>query len=84
MGWAERLNPNSRYNNYGQKEKEEQIMWETLGRAGKRLFRASVALLIAGALATANKDPKLLLFAPLIQAVAKYLRDKLGLTYFPL
>lgn len=84
MGWAERANPNSLYNlSKVAKEKEAQTM-AAFGRAIKRFSRIGLALLITGILATVKKDPKWLVFAPVINAVAKYLRDRFGLKYIPL
>jgi hypothetical protein len=83
MGWAERENPNSEYNRKNRREKEGQ-MWEKLGRAIKRLARGALALLIAGGVAAATKDPKWIALAPLINATAKWLRDTLGLKNIPL
>lgn len=54
-------------------------IWRTL----KRLGRATLALLIAGAIAAATKDPKWLIFAPVLQALGKFLREKLDIPNFP-
>lgn len=52
-------------------------------RALKRFGRAMVSIVIAGAGAYVAKDEKLILFAPLISGIGKWLRDKLGLKYIP-
>ncbi len=72
MGWEARAS----------KLKEVKV-WDLVGRALKRLGRASAAILIAGGIAAATKEPKYILFAPLIQALAKYLRDKLNISHMP-
>jgi len=84
MGWAERLNYNSWYNRSKVRREREVKMENALTRSLKRLVRSTLGLVIAGAIAYTNKDPKLLLFAPVIQASAKYLRDKFNLEYLPL
>lgn len=84
MGWAERINRERKNSERNEPTIKEAQMWQSLGRAIKRFGRAALALLITGAVATATEDPKWLLFAPLIQAVAKYLRERLGLKYLPL
>lgn len=55
-----------------------------IGNAIKRFSRIGLALLITGILATVKKDPKWLIFAPVINAVAKYLRDRFGIKYLPI
>ena len=84
MGWAERLNPNSEYNKSRVKKESEARKMAAIGRAIKRFGRIGLAVIIAGVLATVKQDPKWLLFAPLINAVAKYLRDRFSLKYLPL
>lgn len=51
--------------------------------AAKRFGRAVVAVLIAGCAAYATKDPKFIMLAPLIQAVAKYLRTRFDISHMP-
>lgn len=58
-------------------------MWEAVGSALKRFARVSFALIIAGAIAAATKDPKWLIFAPVISAVAKYLRKRFDIPNIP-
>jgi len=84
MGWAERLNPNSWYNKSRVKKEREAKEMAAFGRALKRFARSALGLIITGTVATATQEPKWLIFAPVIQAVAKYLRDKLGIKYLPL
>lgn len=50
----------------------------------KRFARASLSILIAGWVAHMQQDPKWLVLAPIIQAAAKYIRQKFGLTNVPL
>lgn len=84
MGWACRLNPRSNCDlGYRKKEKEVQVA-NALGSTVKRFSRIALALLIAGAIARAKEDPVWLIFAPFINAVAKYLRVRFGLKYIPL
>ena len=52
-------------------------------RSLKRLGRALVSIVLAGSAAYIAKDEKLILFAPVLQALGKYLRDKLGLKFIP-
>lgn len=52
-------------------------------RALKRFGRAAVAIFLAGIPAYFGDDPKYLLLAPLLQAVGKWLREKLDLRYVP-
>jgi len=52
-------------------------------RALKRLVRGAASLLISGGLVYATKDAKMIMFAPIINAVAKFLRDKFGIKYMP-
>jgi len=84
MGWAERANPNSWYNRKKVKQEREAKEMAAFGRALKRFARTALALLITGGIATATGEPKLLIFAPVINAVAKWLREKFGLKYIPL
>ena len=49
----------------------------------KRFGRAALAIVIAGLICYTTKEPKMLIFAPLIQAVAKYLRDRFKLKNIP-
>jgi len=46
-----------------------------------RFARNTLALLATGAIAYYKNDPRFLVFAPLINAVAKYLREKYGLKH---
>ena len=50
----------------------------------KRLFRATVGMLLAGALAHFQSDPKYLVLMPILQATGKFLREKFGLKYVPI
>jgi len=52
-------------------------------RALKRFGRATVSIILAGIPAYFGKDPKYLALAPLLQAIGKWLRDKIGLKYVP-
>lgn len=84
MGWACRANPNSDCDPWRNKlEKGVEIMGSFL-RGLKRFGRSLLSLLITGAVAIATKEPSWLIFAPVIQATAKFLRDKFGLKYIPL
>jgi len=46
-----------------------------------RFARNALALLATGAIAYYKDDPRYLVFAPLVNAVAKYLREKYGVKY---
>lgn len=46
----------------------------------KRLGRSLLAVIVTGAVVKYTGDEKYILFAPLIQAGAKFLRDKFSLT----
>ena len=52
-------------------------------RSMKRLGRTLVSILVSGGIAYAAKDDKLILFAPLISAIGKFLRDKFNLKNIP-
>ena len=52
-------------------------------RAFKRFGRATVSILLAGIPAYFANEPMYLALAPVIQAVGKWLREKLGLTHVP-
>lgn len=82
MGWACRLNPGSDCDPRGRKEKEAKDMG-TFIRVLKRFGRATLALLIAGAIAAATKDPKWIIFAPVLQALGKFLRERLDIPNIP-
>lgn len=82
MGWACRANPRSDCDCQRRKEKEAKKM-EAIFRTLKRFGRATIALLIAGAIAAATKNPKWIIFAPVLQALGKFLREKLDLPYIP-
>ena len=84
MGWACRLNPRSDCDPLYRKKKEYEPMDEKLIKALKRWCRAGLAIIISGILIHATKDPKWIILAPIIQALAKYLRDKFGIKYMPL
>lgn len=84
MGWACRLNPRSDCDPRRRKEEREAKKMAAVGRAIKRFSRIGLALLITGILANVKQDPKWLIFAPVINAVAKYLRDRFNLKYLPL
>lgn len=49
----------------------------------KRFGRNIFSLLISGATAYLSDIPQLIIIAPAINAVGKWLRDKFGLTYIP-
>lgn len=49
----------------------------------KRLGRAIMSMVIMGGASYVAQDEKLLLFAPLVMAVGKFLRDKFSLRYIP-
>lgn len=83
MSWACRLNPNSDCDPRYRKKGKEIRMIEALSSAVKRFARAALALIIAGGIAYAAKDPKWLIFAPFIQAVAKYLRKRFDIPNIP-
>lgn len=84
MGWAYRLNPRSDCDPHHRKKERETIMTDALGSTIKRFSRIALALLIAGAIARAKEDPAWLMFAPFLNAVAKYLRARFGLKFLPL
>jgi len=50
----------------------------------KRFGRALVSIGIAGGIAYLQNDPKMLVFAPVLQAIGKWLREKYGLNYIPI
>ena len=52
-------------------------------RALKRFGRSGFSIFLAGIPAFFGNDPRYLLFAPVLQAVGKWLRDKLGLNFIP-
>ncbi len=52
-------------------------------RALKRFGRAMVSILIAGASVYVTQDEKLIVLAPILAGIGKWLRDKLGLKYIP-
>ena len=52
--------------------------------AAKRFGRAAVSIILTGALAIYAKDPRFLVLAPVIQAGAKWLRNKFKLRNIPL
>lgn len=56
---------------------------DSFWRSMKRLGRALVSVGVLGGAAYLQKDPKLLVWAPVLQAVGKFLRDKFGLKYIP-
>lgn len=56
---------------------------DSFWRSMKRFGRALASILIGGGAAYVAKDPKLIILAPVVQAIGKWLRDKLGLKYIP-
>jgi len=56
---------------------------DSFWRSMKRFGRAVVSILIGGTAAYVAQDTKLLILAPIVQAVGKWLRDKLGLRFIP-
>jgi len=52
-------------------------------RAFIRLLRGIVSIGIAGTIATFQNQPYWIVLTPVINAVGKYLRDKLGINYIP-
>ena len=56
---------------------------DSFWRSMKRFGRALVSILIGGTVAYVAKDEKLLIVAPIIQAIGKWLREKLNLKYIP-
>lgn len=52
-------------------------------RSMKRFGRALTSILIGGTAVYVTQDPKLIILAPVVQALGKFLRDKLGLKYIP-
>lgn len=83
MGWACRLNPRSDCDPRRRKKEKEAKTMDSFFRVLKRFGRATLALVIAGAVAAATKDPKWLIFAPLIQALGKFIREKLDIPNVP-
>lgn len=49
----------------------------------KRLGRAALSLLLAGAVVYCKKDPKYIVLAPVIQALGKWLRENIKGTPIP-
>ena len=49
-----------------------------------RLLRSTSSLLISYGVSLVAKDPRWIALAPIIQAVAKYMRDKFGLINIPI
>ena len=82
MDWAERANPNSEYNRTRREERWVKKM-NSFIRVLKRFGRATAALLIAGGIAAATKDPKWIIFAQVLQALGKFLREKLDIPNVP-
>ena len=56
---------------------------DSFWRSMKRFGRALLSIGITGGAAYVAQDPKLVLFAPVLQGVGKWLRDKLHLKYIP-
>lgn len=56
---------------------------DSFWRSMKRFGRALTSIIIGGAAVYAAQDPKLIVLAPVVQAIGKWLRDKLGLRYIP-
>lgn len=56
---------------------------DSFWRSMKRFGRALVSIIIGGGAAYVAQDPKLIILAPIVQAIGKWLRDKLGLKYIP-
>ena len=54
-----------------------------LGPAIFRLVRGTVAILVSGLVVTTTNNPKMILLAPVINAAAKYLRQKTGWLWIP-
>jgi hypothetical protein len=54
---------------------------EIVGKTLIRFARNSLSLLLTGAIAYYKNDPRFLVLAPLINAVAKHLREKYGLKH---
>ena len=84
MGWACRLNPKSNCDPRRRRKRKEGKMLEALSSAVKRFGRAGLALIIAGSIAYVTKDPKWLMLAPFVQAVAKYLRKRFDIPNIPI
>ncbi len=59
-------------------------MGEAEKKAGKRLLRNLFSLVLSSVVAYTTGKPYLLVLAPIINAGAKWLRDKFGLKYSPL
>lgn len=52
--------------------------------AAKRIGRTLLSVIIAGTLAYTQANPALLVLAPVISGVAKWLREKFSLRFIPL
>lgn len=52
-------------------------------RAIKRLGRGIVALVISAVISFFTQDPKYIALIPLINAIGKYLREKIGIIAVP-
>ena len=56
---------------------------DSFWRVLKRFGRSGFSILLAGIPAYFQNDPRYILFAPVIQAVGKWLRESLGLKFVP-
>jgi len=59
-------------------------MPEAIKCALKRLGRAAASILISATVAHVTEDPKWILMAPLIQSIAKFIREKYRIKNMPL
>jgi len=57
---------------------------EIFNSIAKRLIRNSLATVIAGTLSAINNDPKYLVIAPVINALAKWARTQFNWKWLPL
>jgi len=83
MGWACRANPKSDCDPKYQKRGKEVKKMNAIIRTLKRFGRATLSLFIASAVATATKNPAWMIFAPILQALGKFLREKLDIPNIP-
>ena len=80
MGWAEKKNPNSEYN---QKRKKGVFMGTAEKAALKRLGRGIFGLIISGVAWFITNNPASMVISPIINALGKFLRAKFRIPNVP-
>ncbi len=84
MGWECRCNKRVNCDKNCRKTGRGSRMFKGIGKALRRFGRGMLSLVIVGSVAGATQEPVLLVFAPFLNALAKWLREKYGLTNLPL